>query len=219
MLSRILNLSNTYFLFELLTLTLSIVYWKQLKKRRLGLFPYYMIIIVICEIASFLISFFFITNIWWINSFCIPAEFIFSMLICRNLYKKKIFQQLALLTLMIYIGFFVADIIFFKETYIRLYLRSYFTGAIGLLFIVVLYGYELLNSDELLSFYREPAFWICTGLLLFYIGTLPFHLTWNVASERFVRTFLNTKVIFYVLVCLMYLSFSIGVLCLKPKAK
>jgi hypothetical protein len=119
----------------------------------------------------------------------------------------------------IYLIFFIADELLYRETYSRLYLRSYLAGVLGLLVIIIMYGYELLNSDRLFRFYKQPEFWICAGVLLFYLGTLPFHLAWNVASVKFVRAYANTKGIFYFLICTMYVFFSISILCLKPKAK
>jgi hypothetical protein len=177
-----------------------------------------MILIILFEVVAFYRRSAGLINSW-INDMVIPFEFCFLMLLCRNFLIKKKLKQLVLWIVLIYILFFAADECFYRQTYSRLYLRSYMAGVIGLLIIVVVYFYELLNSDKLFRFYRQPEFWICAGVLLFYLGTLPFHLAWNIASVKFAKAYINTKGIFYSLICIMYLFFSISIICLKPKPK
>jgi hypothetical protein len=209
---------NLYFLFEVLTLLLCIVYAKRIKGSTIRLLPFYIGVIVLFDIIAFYRRFSGLPNTW-INDVVIPFEFCYLMLFCQSFLAKKGLRNISLLFVFIYLIFFAADEIIYRKTYSRLYLRSYLAGVIGLLVIIVMYVYELLNSDRLFRFYRQPEFWICAGVLLFYLGTLPFHLAWNVASVKFAKAYINTKGIFYSLICIMYLFFSISILCLKPKAK
>jgi hypothetical protein len=209
---------NLYFLFELLTLALCILYIRRIKGSIIKFLPLYVCAIVLFDLIAFYRRWAGLTNTW-INDVVIPFEFCYLMLLFQCFLAKKNLRKLVFLFFFIYLIFFVADEIIYRETYSRLYLRSYLAGVIGLLIIIVMYGYELLNSDKLFRFYRQPEFWICAGVLLFYLGTLPFHLAWNIASVKFAKAYINTKGIFYSLICIMYLFFSISILCLKPKTK
>ena len=53
-----------------------------------------------------------------------------------------------------------------------LYLTLY-SGAVLVLIFTIAYFYRLLNAEESIHFYKIQAFWICTGLLIYYIGILP----------------------------------------------
>ncbi|MDC7993894.1 hypothetical protein [Altibacter sp. HG106] len=53
-----------------------------------------------------------------------------------------------------------------------LYLTLY-SGSVLILIFVIAYFYSLLNAKESIHFHKIQAFWICTGLLIYYIGVLP----------------------------------------------
>jgi hypothetical protein len=212
------SVENIYLMFELLTLSMAIAFWGRLRGSSIRHLPLFILAIVLFDAAA----------LWrrsnglpngWINDVVIPFEFLYLMALCRGFLDRKALRMAALLPITVYLLLFVADEFFFRQSYARLYLRSYVAGVMGLLVITVLYGYELLNSDRLFRFYQEPAFWVSAGVLLFYLGTLPFHLAWNITSVNFLHAYINTKNILYFLICVMYTFFSIGILCLKPKAK
>jgi di/tricarboxylate transporter len=215
---NLISIANIYFLFELLALLLCIVYYKKIQGSSIRLLPLFMLAIVLFDIIAFYRRF----QGWdngWINDIVIPFEMCYLMWMGRLFLAKPVLRKIALICIAAYLVFFGVDEFYYRDSYARLYLRSYLAGVIGLLVIVVMYGYELLGSDKLFRFYREPAFWVCAGALLFYLGTLPFHLAWNVASVKFFKAYIHTKGIFYVLICVMYTFFSVSILCLKPKAK
>ncbi len=213
-----ISFSNLYFLFEVLALLLCIVYAKRVKGSVIRFLPLYICAIVLFDLVAFYRRYSGLSNTW-INDVVIPFEFCYLMLLFRCFLVKGNLRKIVIMFLGIYLIFFVADVVFYRETYSRLYLRSYLAGVLGLLVIIVMYCYELMNSDKLFRFYRQPEFWICAGVLLFYLGTLPFHLAWNIASVKFAKAYINTKGIFYSLICIMYLFFSISIVCLKPKTK
>lgn len=215
---NLFTIANMYFLFELLALLLCIIYYKRIQGSSIKLLPLFMLSIVLFDLIAYYRRFEGLEN-GWINDLVIPFEMCYLMLMGRSFLTKRSLRNVAIVCILTYLVFFVVDELLYRHSYARLYLRSYLAGVIGLLVVVVMYGYELLGSDKLFRFYREPAFWICAGALLFYLGTLPFHLAWNVASVKFFKAYSNTRSIFYLLMCVMYTFFSVSVLCLKPKAK
>lgn len=215
---NLFSIANIYFLFELLALLLCIIYYQRIRGSSIQLLPLFMLSIVLFDVIAFYRRFHGLGN-GWINDLVIPFEMCYLMLMCRGFLTKPILRGIAVVCVVAYWVFFGIDEWLYRDTYARLYLRSYLAGVIGLLVVVVMYGYELLGSDRLFRFYKEPAFWVCAGALLFYLGTLPFHLAWNVASVKFFKAYSHTKGIFYLLICVMYTFFSVSILCLKPKAK
>jgi hypothetical protein len=216
--TNLFSAADIYLFFELLALALCIAYRKTIQNSALRQLPWYILAIVLFDAIGIYRRWQGLSNNW-LNDVAIPLEFCFLMLLCRNFIVKKSLRKASLLPVLLYLVVFLADELLYRKTYARLYLRSYLTGVIGLLAVIIMYGYELLGSSRLFRFYQEPAFWICAGVLLFYLGTLPFHLAWNITAVRFMQAYVHTKGIFFFLICVLYSFFSIGILCLKPKAR
>jgi hypothetical protein len=214
----VFSLTNLYFLFELTALVLSLLYLGRIRRSSIRLLPLYMLVIVVFDITAWYMRSKGIST-KWINDIVIPFEFCYLLLFIRSFLTKQIIRRVVVVAVVVYLVLFIVDEFYFRNTYPRLYIRSYVAGVLALLIAVVMYVYQLLNSDKLFEFYYQPAFWICAGVLLFYLGSLPFHLAWNVTSVKFINAYLHTKGIFYFLICAMYVFFSISILCLKQREK
>ncbi|WP_299256074.1 hypothetical protein [uncultured Aquimarina sp.] len=59
----------------------------------------------------------------------------------------------------------------------------YIIGAIFLLITIILYFIEILNSEEVLSAKKNLLFWISVGLLIYYVGNIPFRILRNYYAE------------------------------------
>jgi hypothetical protein len=153
------------------------------------------------------------------NWLIIPLEFLYFIGLYLAFTRNGKIKKMILAMFVVYIASFIIDLVFFKPEYTYLYWRSYTVGTIILLILVVTYFYELLNSERLFTFYRVPEFWVSTGVLLFYVGTLPFHSFWNTAAKEFYSAFYSNKHNFYILLYLMHLCFVIGIICLRWKKK
>jgi hypothetical protein len=209
---------NLYFVFEAIVLLLSILFWKKIRSTNISLLSIYVLLIFICDMYAFYRKANGQSN-FWINDIVIPFEFLFLSFYYYKTSKKPLIRKTIIILAASYFLVYLIDEFFYRHTYPRLYLRSYLTGVIMILIIVIMYYYELLNSQRLYKFYFEPEFWVSSGILLFYLGTLPFHLAWNISAVKFFKVYISTKNIFYILICIMYLFFSIGILCLKQKDK
>jgi hypothetical protein len=94
------------------------------------------------------------------------------------------------------------------------------TYSVGCLLIVgacIYYFWELFQSKNYINIAREPAFWICSGLLFFYTCQFPVYGLINyISSDRNVIQVLLVVLDFVGI--LLYLSFTIAFLCrLKPR--
>lgn len=85
-------------------------------------------------------------------------------------------------------------------------------GILLILIYVVQYFVELLKRNEVVNYLSSQEFWICTGILIFYLGYLPFivlgEYTTNISGKTIFITLLNA---------FMYGCFIKGFLCTKKK--
>lgn len=90
------------------------------------------------------------------------------------------------------------------------------TYALGCLLIIICCAYyflELFQRPSSVNLSRQPAFWICSGLLFYYTCTFPLYGAINLL-KLFPRVILSNLLYILVLLnILLYLSFSIAFLC------
>ncbi len=215
---KLFTTANMYMLFEVTALVIAIIYSKRILRSNIKALPLYLLVIVLFDVVAYYRRSQGLGNAW-INDVVIPFEFCYLILMYRSFVSRTWMKNAAFLLVGLYLLFFVLDEFVYKAGYTRLYLRSYVTGVITLMVMVLLYGYELLNSEKLFKYYKQPEFWLSVGILLFYLGTLPFHLAWNITAIKFVKTYNSMKFIFYSMLCTIYFFFAISMLCLKPTAK
>jgi hypothetical protein len=213
------QLGQLYIYTGAIIIVVACIYFKALKKSNIVTLPLYILVITLLgKYAEYLPqntpSYRALFN-WLI----IPLEFLYFLGLYLAFTQNGKIKKMILALCAVYITSFFVDLLFFIKEYNYLYWRSYIVGVVVLLVLVVSYFYELLNSERLFTFYRVPEFWISTGVLLFYLGTLPFHFFWNAAAKDFVTAFFSNKRNFYILLYLMHLCFVISIICLQWKKK
>jgi hypothetical protein len=90
------------------------------------------------------------------------------------------------------------------------------TYSLGCLLVVacsVYYFFELFKQPKSSSLLREPAFWICTGLLFYYSCSLPLMGAINFWNSIPPLLFNNTVTFLHILNILLYSLFTIAFLC------
>jgi hypothetical protein len=90
------------------------------------------------------------------------------------------------------------------------------TYALGCLLVIgscIYYFWELFQRTSSVNLGRQPAFWICSGLLFYYSCNFPLY-GWLNMIKVFPRVILeNLLTILVLLNILLYLSFTIAFLC------
>jgi hypothetical protein len=90
------------------------------------------------------------------------------------------------------------------------------TYALGCLLIIascIYYFLQLFQRPSSVNLSRQPAFWICSGLLFYYTCTFPLYGAVNML-KLFPRVILSNLLYLLVLLnILLYLSFTIAFLC------
>jgi hypothetical protein len=91
-------------------------------------------------------------------------------------------------------------------------------GSIAISFFSLIFFNQLVKGDDILNFKNLMPFWFCLALLLFWVGSLPDLFFINTFGDN-IKTALAIayRWIFIFLNYIMYLLFTIGFICSKPK--
>ncbi|MDH7445442.1 hypothetical protein [Aquimarina sp. 2201CG14-23] len=110
------------------------------------------------------------------------VNFTFFLLLYRYYFKNEKNKKLALYFSIIYLSSFVINGFF--ENYLSEYQRfPYILGALFLVITILLYFFEILNSEKVLNAKKNLLIWISVGLLMYFVGNLPFRILRNYYQE------------------------------------
>lgn len=91
-------------------------------------------------------------------------------------------------------------------------------GCISILIFSLVYFYDLIRSDHILNFKKLMPFWFCLAILIFYLGSFPqLFFSDYLASIKKSTLAIVYRWIFILFNYIMYLLFTIGFLCSRPK--
>jgi hypothetical protein len=108
--------------------------------------------------------------------------------------------------------------IFWSENHFYAISLSISFGCVSILFLSLVYFFQLLKSNSILDFKSQMPFWFSTGLLTFYLGCLPYLTFFNSIAISNERAFVEAyRWVFIILNYTMYILFTIGFICSKPK--
>lgn len=206
-----------YFFFEALALLVAILLCFRSAYKPLQAFIPFLLVIVLFEWGT-LQGWFTInkSNLWSVNiitliEFVFFAFFLHSIL-SRLSNKKKIVWIMGLILILS-----VVNIVFVQGLW-RFHSYTYLLGAITIITFCCIYFSELMDQDlGAVSIALYPFFWICTGLLFFYLGQFLFFAFFEyMAYKKDYSYYSLFKVISNVSNVILYSCLSIGFLCAKP---
>jgi hypothetical protein len=207
-------------LLELLASLTGFIFWKKIKDTHWRWFPVYLGIIFLTEIVGE--YFLFVrgdlsTNIAVYSYFGIPLQFFFFYWLFHQELKKTKKSVWPLVSAAIYLISLVADLAYISS--IKFYFESfsYIIGCIFLLVLLFIYFTRFTKSDEIINYRTSMMFWISLGLMLFYIGTIPFFAFRKVLYVEHKELFYVYWYVQFGLNYLMYLFFTISFIWGKPK--
>lgn len=195
--------------------------FKKIKNSHWKYFPFYLALIFLIEMSAKGIRTFtanddFVLNMY--NYFGIPIQFLFFFWLFYQHDKSLKIKSWAIIGTIVYLISIIVDELFVKnEILFSFKSMPYTCGNIVLSVLIFRYFYHLTKSDELLYFKEKQMFWVCLGLMIFYLGTIPYYGLFNTLRLQyqalfqlywFLQMFLNMG---------MYLCFTISFLWSKSK--
>ena len=173
-------------------------------------FPFFMLITLGVEFANMLFVKSEKVAAILYNTFT-TFEIIFYLFIIRCcIYNLKI-RKVIWWIIAIYPVLVIINIAFFQlKTF---HTSTYSLGCLLVVAACIYYFLELFQSTHSVNLAREPAFWICSGLLFFYTCTFPLMGLWNHLHGLPGIILRNLFAVLQVLNVLLYSLFSIAFLC------
>lgn len=207
------------YVLEVVACITGIFYWKHIKTTVWRWFVLYLGFVVAAEqLGNYLSSIKeLLTRNMFINWFVIPAEFIFFFWFFYTTGELKKGRLLAMSCTAAYIAALVADFLFVQQIKTFFYSFSYSIGNLAILVMVVAFFIQLMNSEAIIHYKTNRLFWVALGLLIFYLGTLPFFgLMYKLHAEYpgIYRQYLKAM---FVCNWIMYLLFIVSIICRKPR--
>lgn len=174
-----------YTLPNLISLIGITILYKKLKPKWLQLFIYFLLLNYIQDLSAYFYSAYFKKSNHFITNIYLPISFGFYFLLFYITAETTKSKRLIAACYWIYVLFSLADVCFVNGFY---YFNTYAfaLGSILILLCCLLYFVRLFTSDSVMNYFRIPMFWIATGLLFFFTGSLVQH--------SFIRYFIENKI-------------------------
>jgi hypothetical protein len=191
-------------------LTSLTVYFQKDTPPWLKYFPPFILITVIVEMAGQKIGSTGINNVWLYNSYS-TLEIPFYLLVLRANVKTKTVKILIAYSAGLYLIVQIMDFILLKIYEIHYLIYNF--GAILVVIFCVYYFYRLSRSDKASGSKYDPMFWICTGMTIYYTGSLPIWVLYgNIEKVPFLVVVKAMQIHVYLNLA-FYSMFIIGFLC------
>lgn len=196
---------------ELLACLTGIVYWQKIKHSYWRWFVVYLGIITLLEATGFYIKVGLQQNnialYYWL---IVPLEFLFFFWLLSKYGDGQAQKKWSLAATVIYVLCFLIDKVWLQHTQFAFSSFSYCIGNVLLLVLIIRFFLTFSTSNDILRYKENGMFWVCLGLMVFYIGSLPFYGLWNTLRNSYPTLFNNYWIVQTVLLYCMYLFFAIS---------
>ena len=150
-------------------------------------------------------------NFWIYNAFTLVEFWAYGYFYWRVI-EVKILQRIIFLFLLIFPIFWFVTVFFLFGFNIW---NSYvlIAGSFFSVLFAIMYYYQLITALEIQSLRNLPEFWIATGMLVFYLGALPYFGTLNFLMSYNRAAATSLLQVLKILDTLMYALFTYAFLC------
>lgn len=179
-------------------------------------FPVFLIILGILDKLGQFIPHGSINNRYY-SYFVIPFQVLFYLwLYYKNNPKLK---DVLIISLVFYLVSFLVEYIIYKDNPSQFFSSLvYLISNFILLIFILTYFFNLSTSNKILNFTRERMFWVSTGLLIFWLGTLPYFGLHTYLSANYFDLFLSYTWVVAILNYVMYSLFICSFIWGKKKS-
>jgi len=200
---------------QFLTAIIAIAYYKKVKESYWKWFIVYLIYVFLIEkFGDTLFRFIHLKKENYFAFIGIPIEFLFFywLYAMQSLKSKKIFYSFSFL----YFLSFIPVELFFEKIKI-VYSFNYTIGSFLLMILVFLEFKKQIQNDDILAFPENKMFYINIGIMLFYVGTLPFFSLYHLLLKE--PEIWNIYYLYFLISnCIMYLLFTASFIWGKQKS-
>lgn len=101
----------------------------------------------------------------------------------------------------------------YRDFFTHLERTAFILGAILLTILIMWYFIETLKSDQILTVFNQPVFWVSIGLLLYYLTIIPFRIVNNFYTLRGGTDIHHLFILKYIVANGMYLFIAYAFTC------
>ena len=176
----------------------------------LKLFSCYLLLDCIIETVTNYNAFYH-RNTVLLSSLSYMLSFCFYIYVLRSVIRRPKVKKILLYCLIAFPLIFIVNI-FLVQKYVVFQSLNYCFDCLVIVAVCIYFFLELFQSRNYVNLVREPAFWICSGLLFFCTCSFPVYGLVNFINIDFGVIRLMLYVLGFVNI-LLYLSFTIAFLC------
>jgi hypothetical protein len=160
------------FYFEILSLLSSIFFY--IKKRNnllLYFIPFLFLTVIIEYIGGWFLSQG-VRNYWIFNVFT-TIEFIFYSFLFYLHFRKKSLKKIVIVTMLVFICAVIINLLFIQGFTKTFHTYTFLLGSFFIVVFCCFFFYESVLPDKIdQQLSKQPFFWICSGLLIYYLGSV-----------------------------------------------
>lgn len=190
-------------IFTIISGIIGLFLWKKEKGNYWYVFPIFLVILGSLDF----IGTFSKNNINYYSYFVIPFQILFYIWLFSK--EKSIPKWLPIVGVVVYLFSFIGQTYLFNNTTTFSSL-SYIIGNFVLLILILRYLYSLSTSEKILYFTKEKMFWVSVGLLVFWLGSLPYFGLYNYLRLNYFSILISYTWLVVILDYLMYSLFICG---------
>lgn len=164
-------LTNLYLLVIASSFLVCLYLYKSLKNTDLKYFLPFLLLTIIVELTGLWLNQQGIKNYLLFNLFT-TFEFIFYAFLFYKHFRKNKFKALSLLFMPLYIIAVFINLMYYQGIE-KFHTYTFLLGSFFIVVFCCLFFYESVLPEYLENtLTKQPFFWVCTGLLLFYLGSV-----------------------------------------------
>jgi hypothetical protein len=210
------HLSNYLFYFipiaSAMPLLASLTIFSQPPRQRyLKYFALFLLVNFLLDMATSYSAYYAINNLW-LNNMDSMIVISFYLFLLREIVNNKKAKKVLLFFVLAYPVVSGLNI-FFLQTSAAFHSMTYAAGCVLIITTSIYYFWELFQLKYSVNLIREPAFWICSGLLFYFACTFPINGLVNFVNALPKVMIQNLFQIVILLNFFLYLSFTIAYLC------
>jgi hypothetical protein len=193
------------------------IFFQAPRQSYLKYFALFLLVNFLLDVATSYSAWTGINNVWLSNLDSVVV-ISFYLFLLREIVKSKKAKKVLLIFVLAYPIVSVINI-FLLKTLPLLFPVTFTSGGVLIVITSIYYFWETFQQKNSVNLIREPAFWICSGLLFYFTCTFPLNGLLNFVGDLPQVIVQNLFQIFIILNIFLYLSFTIAYLCrLKVKS-
>jgi hypothetical protein len=205
---------------ELAACVAGFISWRKMKGSYWRAFPVYLSVILMTELTAEYFKHMYDNdrvnnNIY--RFFGIPLEFVFLFWLFYQHFRKTDMRMLPTILATGYVVSIPVDILYVSRMRYFFDSFSYCVGNVFLLVLLMTFFLRFSRSEAILAYKSDMMFWVCTGLMIFYLGTLPLFGMWNTLIDHYRNLFWVLYYCLFPLNYIMYFLFTISFVWGKPR--